>query len=110
MSLENYKVWHQTIFFPKQGQLKTITYIKLWLFKVQYCTQGWIYIWVSMGCSPGALRLEGPSSSKNLIFLFIDIGGGGGGGGGGGAWGVCVLWTYIMKDPQILLVQGPLKA
>ena len=36
--------------------------------------QGLIYIWATMGCSPGAPRLEGPPSSKNILKI-IDTGG-----------------------------------
>ena len=38
-----------------------------------------IYIWASMGCSPGAPILEGSLSSKQIIS-YNDGGGGGGGG------------------------------
>ena len=44
------------------------------LYLVKGYTQGQIYILASMGCSPGAPRLEGPPSSKICCFI-IDGGG-----------------------------------
>ena len=55
-------------------------------------TPGWDYIWASMGCSPGAPRLEGPHHLKK--YISIDT------------WGR----TYLIMGPIGLLAQEPLKA
>ena len=57
--------------------------------------QGQIYIWDSMAADRGPKTRDPPP--HHLKHFFIQMGMGGG-------------RTYVMKDPQILLAQGPLKA
>ena len=45
------------------------TLLKTTLYSIM---QGWIYIWASRGCSPGA---QGPMTRGDPIIIFIDTGG-----------------------------------
>ena len=60
--------------------------------RTHFCIQGRSYTRASMGCGPGAPRLEGSPSSKNY-FKILDTGA-----------------NIHNEGPQILLAQGPFKA